>query len=147
MKKLVQLFWMSPLVLLIAGCAAPVQQDTTITEWQREGLLPPTGTATSRVYPEAASYPAEEPNIIVESNDGKNSRANLAVADSIRRQIEYDRGLAPSLEHVTIIVEDGRIILRGSVKSDLDARVIVDDLRDIVGVDQIMDQLEINPNV
>ncbi|HWD91991.1 MAG TPA: BON domain-containing protein [Verrucomicrobiae bacterium] len=142
-----RLFWVSPLVLLIAGCAAPVQQDPTISEWQREGLLPPTGVATSRVYPETASYPAEEPNIVVKSNESGNSRADVAVADVIRQQLEYDRGLAPSLEHVTIVLQNGRIFLRGTVKSDLDARVIVDNLRNIMGVSQITDQLEIDPNV
>jgi hypothetical protein len=148
MKNMKQLFWMAPLALLIAGCAAPVQQDTTISEWQREGLLPPTGRTTSRVYPEPASYPADEPNIVVESNDNKaTTRADLNVADAIRRQVQYDRGLAPSLEHVTILVQNGRLILRGTVKSDLDARVIVDNLRDIVGVAEITNQLEIDPNV
>jgi hypothetical protein len=147
MKNMKQLFWMSPLVVLIAGCAAPVQQDPTISQWQREGLLPPTGTATSRVYPEPASYPTVEPNIVVQSNDRKNTGADLAVADAIRQQVEYDRGLAPSLEHVTIVVQNGRIFLRGTVKSDLDARVIVDNLRDVIGVSEITDQLEIDPNV
>ena len=147
MKNLKPLLWMSSLVLLLAGCAAPVQQDATISEWQREGLLPPTGVATSRVYPEAASYPTQEPSIVVESNDRGNTRGDLMVADAIRQQVEYDRGLAPSLEHVTIVVQNGRVILRGSVRSDLDARVIVDNLRSIVGVSQIMDQLEIDPNV
>ncbi|HEX4262916.1 MAG TPA: BON domain-containing protein [Verrucomicrobiae bacterium] len=147
MKDIRQLFWMASLALLLAGCAGPVQQDTTISEWQHEGLLPPTGRVTSRVYPEPASYPAEEPNIVVKSNDNGNTRADLSVADAIRRQIQYDRGLAPSLEHVTILVQNGRLILRGTVKSDLDARVIVDNLRDIVGVSEITNQLEIDPNV
>lgn len=134
-------------VLLIAGCAAPVRQDTTISEWQREGMLPPTGVETSRVYTEPATYPATEPSIFVQSDQRNNTGPDLALAESIRQQVQYDRGLAPSLQHVTIQVRDGNVTLEGIVKSDLDARVIVDDLRDIGGVTRIKDNLEINPDV
>jgi hypothetical protein len=147
MKNMKQLVWITPLALLIAGCAAPVHQDTTISEWQREGLLPPTGGVASRVYPEPATYPTEQLSIVVDTNDRRNNSGDIAVAKAIRDQVEYDRGLAPSLEHVTIVVQNGNIILRGTVKSDLDARVIVDNLRDVAGVSQITDQLEIDPNV
>jgi hypothetical protein len=141
-----QLVWITPLALLFAACA-PVKHDNTISEWQREGLLPPTGGTTSRVYPESASYPLPALNIVVQSNDNRTTSGDIAVADAIRRQVEYDRGLAPSLEHVTIVVENGRIILRGTVKSDLDARVIVDDLRGLSGINDVSDQLEIDPDV
>jgi BON domain len=147
MKTLRNLFWISPLVLLIAGCAAPVKQDTTLSEWQQEGLLPPTGHEPSRVYPEAANYPTQAPNIIVEDGDRRNAGTDLALAENIREQLQYDRGLTPSLKNVTVAVENGQVVLRGSVKSELDARVIVDDLRDISGVTRISDQLEIDPNV
>jgi len=147
MKQL-QLVWITGLTLLIAGCAAPVRQDPTIAEWQQEGLLPPTGAERSRIYTEPESYPANEPSIIVDADQRsqrRNASGDLALADAIRRQVEYDRGLAPSLQHVVVEVRDGRVILQGTVKSDLDAQVIVDDLRDIPGVTRIKNNLEINP--
>jgi len=149
MKTLKTLFWSVPLALLIVGCTAPVEQDHTIAEWQREGLLPPTGRDTTRVYSSAEpiKYPANAPSIIVQTDDRRNSSIDLALADSIRQQIEYDRGLAPSLRRVTIEVQNGQVTLTGVVKSDLDARVIVDDLRDVTGVNRITDNLEINPNI
>ena len=49
MKTLKYFFWMAPLALLI-GCAAPVESDHTIAEWQQNGMLPPTGAETTRVY-------------------------------------------------------------------------------------------------
>src|SRR5258708_38487390 len=104
-----RLLWISPLALLIAGCAAPVKQDTTISEWQREGLLPPTGRETSRVYTEPVRYPTDEPSIIVQPADKRTASGDLALADTIRQQFEYDLGLAPSLEHVTITVQNGRV--------------------------------------
>lgn len=148
MKSLSGFFCISPLVLLIAGCAAPVTQDHTIAEWQSEGLLPPTGRETTQVYStQRETYPATEPSIIVQTDQRRNASGDLALADSIRKEVEYDRGLAPSLRRVTIEVQNGRVILRGSVRSDLDARVIVDDLRDLTGVTRITNDLEINPNL
>jgi hypothetical protein len=147
MKSTKILIWIAPLALLIAGCTVPVQKDTTISEWQRDGMLPPTGVQTARVYAEPESYPASEPSIIVNPEQKTNASHDMALADQIRQEVQYDRGLTPSLQHVTIEVRDGRVILRGIVKSDLDARVIVDDLRDITGVSRVIDNLEINPNV
>jgi hypothetical protein len=145
MKTLKQFIWITPLALLI-GCAAPVQSDHTIAEWQQNGMLPPTGDETSRVYPQRDAYPAAEPSIVVQTENGKTATGDLALADSIRRDFEYDRGLAPSLKQVTVEVQDGRVILRGSVRSDLDQRLIVDNVRDITGVTRITDDLEIDPN-
>lgn len=164
MKTMKHIVWITPLALLLAGCAAPeTRPDPTISEWERDGMLPwvaewqndgvqservltSTGSETPRVYSEIqsypANYPASEPSIVVVSDRTKNS-GDILLADAIRQQVEYDRGLAPSLRHVTIEVRDGRVILRGVVKSDLDARVIVDDLRDITGVAHITNNLEI----
>lgn len=149
MKTPIKFLWLSPIVLFIAGCAAPVHEDTTISQWQREGLLPATGSERSRVYAETetSSYPAQVPNIVVEQGERNKAGTDRALAESIRQQVQYDRGLTPSLEHVTVAVQDGQIFLRGTVKSDLDARIIVDDLRDISGVTRISNQLVINPNV
>jgi len=152
MKKLKQLFWIPSLVLLITGCAGRLplvgeHPDPQLSEWQAYGeMLPPTGMASSRVYaqPQPSNYPAEQPSIIVDQNGGS---GDAILADTIRRQVEYDRGLAPSLDHVVIVVRNGHLTLQGSVRSELDARVIVDDLRDIAGVAQITNQMEINPAI
>lgn len=146
MKNIKRFLWIAPLSLLIAGCAAPTYHDNTIAQWQKEGMLPPTGGGPSRVYPEPARYPATMPGIIVQSNN-RNTSGDLALADAIRREVEYNVGLAPSLQDVTIAVDNGSVTLQGTVKSELDARVIVDDLRDIAGVSRINDELEINPQV
>jgi hypothetical protein len=146
MKILKQFVWITPLALLI-GCAAPVQSDHTIAEWQQNGMLPPTGDETTRVYYQRDTYPATEPGIIVQTENGKTAAGDLALADSIRRQFEYDRGLAPSLKQVTVEVQNGRVMLRGSVRSDLDQRAIVDSVRDITGITRITDDLEIDPNL
>jgi hypothetical protein len=167
MKNIKKLVWISPLALLIAGCAAPVKTDTTISEWQSEGVLPPSGRGTSiseferggrllptgrdtqNVYTQPQSYAAAtalEPRIIIETESRDNRAADLALADAIRDRLEYDRGLAPTLERVIISVQNGRVTLQGMVRSDLDARVTVDSLRDVVGVTRIKDDLAINPN-
>src|SRR6185437_12460116 len=39
MKTLKQFVWLVPLALIV-GCAAPVQTDHTIAEWQANGMLP-----------------------------------------------------------------------------------------------------------
>jgi len=148
MKTLKQIFWIAPLALLIAGCAAPDSGDATYAEWRREELLPPTGSEATRVYSAPKTYPAvAEPNIIVQTGPGRNSTGDLALADAIREEIESDHGIAPSMRDVFFEVRDGRVTVRGSVKSDLDARVIVDDLRNVAGINRITNNLEINPYV
>jgi hypothetical protein len=169
MKIMKRIVWITPLALLIAGCASQptanqtVSQDPQIAEWERDQMLPwvaewqsdgqsdrtlsPTGPETSRVYPERSTYSASEPSIIVVSGQTRNAAVDLALADTIRRDVEYDRGLAPSLQRVVIEVRDGGVILRGSVKSDMDARVIVDNLRDVDGVARVTNDLVINSSV
>ncbi len=147
MKILKKLCWTAPLALLIAGCAMPVTNHTPYAEWQREDLLPQTGSSVSRVYPQPATYPAADLNIIVQSDDRRNANGDFMLASAIRQQVEYDRGLTPSLQGVTIEVHDGRVILKGTVKSDLDSRIIVDNLRDITGVTRIINNLQIDPDM
>ena len=146
MKITKQLILMTPLALLVAGCM-PVRPNPTISEWEREGQLPrltPTGYQGQRVYSQPAVYPLDDrPSIIVEQ--GHNDGSDLALAKAIRRHVEYDAGLAPSLTRVTIAVKNNVVTLQGSVKSDLDARVIVDNLRDVTGVTLVKNDLEIIP--
>ncbi|HLX71255.1 MAG TPA: BON domain-containing protein, partial [Verrucomicrobiae bacterium] len=76
----------------------------------------------------------------------QNSRDDLALAGAIRNHVQYDTGLAPSLTQVTIVVKDEAVTLQGNVKSEMDARVIADDLLDVPGVTVVRDNLEITPD-
>ena len=143
----------TPLALLVAGCSVPARPNTTVADWVQYGQLPhfalaATGTQYQRVYSETTpTYPyPNPPRVVVESDQQPNRGNDLALAESIRRHIQYDRGLAPSLQDVTIAVADDGVILRGTVKSELDARVIVDDLRDVNGVTDVRNDLEITPD-
>jgi|SRR5215469_4536889 len=147
MKITKQLILMTPLALLVAGCM-PVRPNPTISQWEQYGQLPrltPTGYQGQRVYSESVTYPLDDrPSIIVQGQEQYRG-TDLALARAIRRHIEYDAGLAPSLSGVTIAVGDNVVTLQGSVKSDLDARVIVNNLRDVSGVTLVRNDLEINP--
>src|SRR5215472_751774 len=83
MKILKQLSWITPLALLMAGCAMPVKPDTTIADWQRNGKLPElsaTGTEKQQVYVNANNYPAiYRPRIIVQSDTRQNRTGDLAL--------------------------------------------------------------------
>lgn len=147
------LLWVTPVSLLITGCNiptlsdVPVKPDTTVAQWQERGWLPPTGTERPHVYANPVSYPlAYEPQIIVVGDTAQEQAGGEALGDSIRQRVAFDRGLAPSLQRVTISIENGALALQGTVKSDFDARVIVDSLREIPGVTDIRNQLAINPN-
>src|SRR5579871_4472196 len=148
MKTAKQLILMAPLALLVAGCM-PVRPNTTIAEWESEGQLPrltPTGNEGQRVYSEPARYP-DRPTIVVQSDQQQNRRDDLALAAAIRDQVQYDAGLTPSLAGVTIAVKDEAVTLQGTVKSDLDSRIIVNDLLDVPGVTVVKNNLEITPDL
>src|ERR1044071_6500785 len=119
MKMTRQIIWAAPITLLIAGCASPTYQSSTpydnptVAEWQREGQLLPTGESP-RVYVQPETSAVDMPKIVVESN--RHDSSDLALADSIRQKLQFNRGLAPSLRNVTISVRDGRVTLRGTVK-------------------------------
>jgi hypothetical protein len=147
MKITKQLILMTPLALLVAGCV-PVRPDSTIAEWEREGQLPrltPTGRGAQRVYSQSAAYP-DQPSIVVISDQQQARRNDIALAEAIRRHVEYDAGIAPSLSRVTITVGNDVVTLQGTVKSDLDSRVIVDNLRDVSGVTLVKNDLAISPD-
>lgn len=147
MKILKHLSWMTPLALLMAGCAAPVKPDMAVAQWQREGQIPPTGTENRQVYVNPDSYPAVyEPAIIVQADTQQKRGGDLILGNEIRQRVQYDRGLAPSLQRVTFSIQNGDVVLQGTVKSDFDARVIVDALRDVPGITHIRNELNINPN-
>lgn len=143
-----QLMLMAPLALLVAGCSVPVRPNSTIAQWESDGQLPrlaATGNEGQRVYAEPARYP-NRPNIVVETTQQQERRDDLALATAIRRHVQYDTGLAPSLAQVTITVKDEAVTLQGTVKSEMDARVIADDLLDVPGVTVVRDNLEIIPD-
>ena len=146
MKIAKQFIWAAPLGLLLAGCNTP-QSDDPVAEWRAEGQLPPTGAQVQRVYAQPQAYPAADtPRVVVDPTRKEGASGDYALADTIRERFEYDRGLSPSLQRVTISVRDGRLTLRGTVKSDFDARNLVDSLRDIPGVVKVKNELEVNPN-
>src|SRR5579871_2110517 len=103
MKIIKQLMIMTPLALLVAGCM-PVRPNPTISEWEQEGQLPrltPTGYQGQRVYSESVTYPLnDQPSIIVAQDQQQQRGSDIALAKAIRRHIEYDAGLAPSLAGV-----------------------------------------------
>jgi osmotically-inducible protein OsmY len=142
-----QFIWIAPLGFLVAGCNAPVRQDTTVAQWQNEYQLPATGRQTQRVYayPQTQSYPAV-PKVVVDSSRKEGSQGDFVLANNIRERLEYDRTLSPSLQNTTIVVRDGWVTLRGTVRSDLDARLAVDTLRDMTGVRHVKNELVIAAN-
>jgi hypothetical protein len=144
---------MTPLALLAAGCNVPARPNTVVSNWVAYGQLPqfaltPTGQRAQRVYSDTTpTYPyPNSPNIVVTTDQQHNMGNDMILADAIRKHVQYDRGLAPSLERVTIGVNNDAVTLQGTVRSDLDARVIVDDLRDVDGVTVVRNDLEIDPN-
>ena len=141
------LIMMTPLALLTAGCNTPAHP--TISDWVHDGELPPYPPAQAegeRDYSAPAIYRLDnQPSIVVENDRDQCRASDMALAQAIRRHIEYNRGLAPSLARVSIGVQNDSVILQGTVMSDFDARVIVDNLREVPGVTLVENDLAVNP--
>jgi len=104
---------------------------------------PPQGAASNHkanAPPEAATVDTE-PTVFKQGND----EIDLDLTQRIRKQLVADDALSFSSKNVKIITQDGVVTLRGSVKSEAEAKEIRKKAVAEAGQGRVQDHLEVSP--
>lgn len=72
-----------------------------------------------------------------------NSKADIALTRKIRRAVYRDKTLSTSAHNIKIITWEGKVTLRGPVKTESEKSRIVAKASEIAGSSAVVDQLEI----
>lgn len=74
--------------------------------------------------------------------DQNENQADIKVTAEIRKQV-VDTKMSVNAQNIKIITQDGRVTLRGPVKSEEEKKKIEEIARTIAGADKVEDQLEV----
>lgn len=71
------------------------------------------------------------------------SSADAQLQASVRKAIADDTSLSDSARHATVIVSDGAVVLRGKAKDDKEKTRIEQLVRNVAGVKELTNELEL----
>lgn len=74
----------------------------------------------------------------------RNDPADRLLMQKIRKSVMADRSLSSYAHNVKIIAQDGKVTLRGPVRSEDERRAIVQKATDIAGAENVIDQLTVS---
>ncbi len=75
--------------------------------------------------------------------DQAENEADRTISQNIRKELSADDSLSTNGKNVKIITADGKVTLRGPVKSDAEKSTIVAKAQQVAGVKNVDNQLEI----
>lgn len=81
-----------------------------------------------------------------QNTDTPKSSADRNTTAKIRKAIVDDKTLSSSAKNVKIIVADGKVTLRGQVKSDAEKKTIADKASEVVGAANVTNELTVEPS-
>ena len=82
----------------------------------------------------------------VTAGDRSENEADRKITQSIRQSLTADDTLSTNAKNVKVITTDGKVILRGPVKSDQEKSAIAAKVQQVAGVKNVDNQLEIATN-
>ncbi len=99
----------------------------------------------------AADYPADNSGKNVRDRqdnartpgDQSNSKSDLAITQEVRKAVVGDKALSTNAHNVKIITKNGVVTLRGPVKSPEEKGTIAAKAKQVAGVKNVDNQLEI----
>jgi len=81
----------------------------------------------------------------ISASSQKNSKADIAITRDIRKAIVADKSLSTYAHNVKVITENGRVTLKGPVRSDDEKKAVAAKAIDVAGRDRVADELTIAP--
>lgn len=114
---------------------------------QRQSPAPSQGQSQDQEKPASAYEPDNtgrnrQHDSRIEAEDQSNNPADVAAVAAIRRALTDDPGLSLHAHNVKIIIEGGRVILRGPVKGEAEKRKVESIVRRSAGNRQVVNELE-----
>ena len=99
----------------------------------------------------AADYPADNSGKNVRDRqdnartpgDQSNSKSDMAITQEVRKAVVADKALSTNAHNVKIITQNGVVTLRGPVKSPEEKDTIAAKAKQVAGVKNVDNQLEI----
>jgi hyperosmotically inducible periplasmic protein len=73
-----------------------------------------------------------------------NHSSDIAITRDIRRAVIKDKSLSTEAHNVTIITKDGKVTLKGRVKSDAEKQTVESAATNIAGAGNVDDQLSVS---
>lgn len=70
-----------------------------------------------------------------------NQSSDIAITRNIRRAVVKDKSLSTAAHNVTIITKDGKVTLKGRVKSDAEKQTVETTAASVAGAANVDDQL------
>jgi hyperosmotically inducible periplasmic protein len=96
----------------------------------------------------AAALSAAAPSAAVQSQSAtagaaqqSNRSSDLTITRNIRRAVIKDKSLSTEAHNVTIITKDGKVTLKGKVKSDAEKQTVESAATNVAGAGNVDDQL------
>ena len=77
------------------------------------------------------------------AGDQAENEADRTISQNIRKELNADDSLSTNGKNVKVITADGKVTLRGPVKSDAEKSAIVAKAQQVAGVKNVDNQLEI----
>ena len=115
----------SLILLGISGCNRPATNDSTVENRNNTGVNERDRDGTLKTP--------------IDQNE---NQVDIDITARIRKQV-VDTKMSVDAQNVKIITQDGKVILRGPVKSAAEKKQIEDFAREVVGPDKVDSQLEI----
>jgi osmotically-inducible protein OsmY len=99
---------------------------------------------TVAVLLSAAAPAAPAQNATAGAAQQSNHMSDLTITRNIRRAVLKDKSLSTEAHNVTIITKDGKVTLRGPVKSDAEKQTVEAAASSVAGAGNVDDQLHVS---
>ena len=138
---------------LCLGCGDSNAPTTTSGSTADRSRPATTGPVATGEHPSVVSEPVDRTNTGVNVRDRdsaattpfdqKENKADIAVTADIRKQV-VDSKLSVTAQNVKIVTQDGKVTLRGPVKTAAEKSRIEEIARAVAGDKNVNNQLEVN---
>jgi hyperosmotically inducible periplasmic protein len=79
------------------------------------------------------------------ADQAKNSTSDREIMQKIRKSLTEDKSLSTYAHNVKIIAQNGKVTLKGPVRSETEKRTVEEKATEIAGSGNVMDEISIKP--